>query len=436
MTALMTEETPATATTTVAVAPAQPTGYLATLRTPGALGFMVPGLIGRMPIGMAALGIVLLVSATTGSYGSAGAVSAGGALAYAVLAPRISGLTDRYGQRRVLRPQVALHALFTVALVLCAVAHAPLWTLFLTGGLTRASMPSIGSMVRSRWSHVLKGSPLLRTAFSLESIADELIFISGPVLATVLATQVLPAAGVVASAALSVIGVVFFTAQRGTEPPAHPRERGQGGVLRTPGLWMFLVVFACNGAMFVVIDIATLAFARQHGGTAMAGPMLSVWGVGSGVSAFWFGARSHRASLHTQFLVSLTAMVAGVAPLAFAPNQWWLMLALFGAGLGIAPTLVCAYAIVEEIVPAASKAEGMTWLTSASGLGTAIGAPFAGHLIDLHGAAAGFGVAAGFGALSLLVAYAYRTRLAAILERRSATAGAAGVQQQIGELVG
>jgi predicted MFS family arabinose efflux permease len=396
-------------------------GYAALLRTPGALAFMIPGLIGRMPIGMAGLGIVMLVASVTGSYGLAGAVSAGGALAYALAAPRVAGLADRLSQRRVLRPQVAVHAASTVALVLCAQLHAPLWTLFIAGGLTRASMPSLGSMVRSRWSHLLRGTSLLQTAFSLESIADELIFICGPVMVTVLATQLLPSAGVVAATALSVLGVALLTAQRRTEPVPDPSRRSTGGALRTPGLLMFVLVHICLGAMFVAVDLASLAFAREHGNGALAGPMLAVYGVGSAVGGIWFGARRWLAALDRRFLVSLTAMVAGAAPFWLAPNPWWLMAALFAAGLGIAPTLVCEYTIVDVIVPAGRKAEGMTWLTSASGLGASIGAPWAGHLIDNTGSSTGFLVAFAFGLAALLVAVSYRRRLAGLVSAGTST---------------
>ncbi|HEY1321866.1 MAG TPA: hypothetical protein VGF32_16545, partial [Streptosporangiaceae bacterium] len=50
--------------------------YREALRTPGALSFAVPGVIGRLPMGMFSLAQVMLVVAVTGRYGVAGAVSA------------------------------------------------------------------------------------------------------------------------------------------------------------------------------------------------------------------------------------------------------------------------------------------------------------------------------------------------------------------------
>ena len=83
-----------------------------------------------------------------------------------------------------------------------------------------ATMPSLGSLVRSRWSALLGDSPLLHTAFSFESVADELIFVTGPALVTILATQVLPVAGIAVAAVLAVTGSLLLAVQRGTEPQA------------------------------------------------------------------------------------------------------------------------------------------------------------------------------------------------------------------------
>jgi hypothetical protein len=90
-------------------------------------------------------------------------------------------------------------------------------------------MPTLGSMVRARWSTLLGDSPLLHSAFSLESVADELIFVIGPALVTVLATEVYPASGVAVAMTACFIGTLLFAAQRATEPPpsrATGRPRG------------------------------------------------------------------------------------------------------------------------------------------------------------------------------------------------------------------
>jgi MFS family permease len=125
-----------------------------------------------MPMAMFGLGTVLLIASVTGRYGLAGIVAATGSVGYAVCSPQVARLADWFGQGRVLRPLVIFFAASTVALIYCAESRAPVWTLLVTGAVAGASMPSLGSMVRARWSVLVGGSALLHTAFSLESVLD------------------------------------------------------------------------------------------------------------------------------------------------------------------------------------------------------------------------------------------------------------------------
>ena len=196
--------------------------YLEIFRYPGALGFSAAGLLARMPMAMFGLGTVLLIAAITGRYGLAGTVAAAGSIGYAVCGPQAARLADRFGQHRVLRPLAGIFALSTSIFIGCAVMRAPEWALLLSGAVAGASMPSLGSMVRARWSALLGDSPRLHTAFAIESVNDEMIFVAGPVIVTILATEVYPAAGVMAAMLLCVTGTLLLAAQRGTEPRTRP----------------------------------------------------------------------------------------------------------------------------------------------------------------------------------------------------------------------
>ena len=198
--------------------------YRDLFRTPGVKGFVIAGFVGRMPMAMLGIAVVLLISALTGSYSTAGAVSATVSIAFAVAAPLSGRLADMYGQAKVLIPLALVHGTALTALMLLAGNHAPAWTLFVAGAVAGASATSLGSMVRARWTHLLGGSARLHTAFSFESVADEVIFVSGPTLVTGLATLVNPYAGVLLSLALGGAGTFAFAVQRRTEPPVRRRE--------------------------------------------------------------------------------------------------------------------------------------------------------------------------------------------------------------------
>ncbi len=395
-----------------AQAPARPRGgnpYLRLLRVPGAPAFVAAGFIGRMPMSMLGLGIVLLVSAMTGRYGTAGAVAATGAVCYAIIVPRLGRLTDRFGQARVLRPLTAVFAASAVAFVTCALARAPIWTLFVTGGVLGGTMPSLGSMVRARWSH-LAGSgggphgeaPMLHTAFSFESVADELIFITGPAIVTVLATEVHPVAGVLTAAVLAVTGTLWFAAQRQTEPPPQPSQHRAGSAIRLPGMLTLVAVYVFLGALFGTVELSTVAFAAQQGHKPLAGLVLGTYALGSAVGGLWYGARQWRAPLQRRFLITLAGIVAGVAPMWALPSLPVLAVVIFFSGLSIAPTLIAGFSLIERKVPPQLLTEGMSWLSTSIGFGIALGPPVAGRIIDARGAHWGYAFALGCGLLAAI----------------------------------
>ncbi|MEJ7691095.1 MAG: MFS transporter [Nocardioidaceae bacterium] len=193
--------------------------YRDVLRRPGAMTFSAAGLVARLPISMVTLAIVLLVEDRSGSYGLAGSVSAAYMVATAVSAPVVARTIDRWGQRRVLVPCFAAFAASLGGMVLAVERDWPVPLPHLLAALAGVSYPPIGACVRSRWTHLLGQGPALHTAFSVEAVVDETIFIVGPVLVTVLATQVHPMAGVGSVALCALVGGWWFTSLRRSEPP-------------------------------------------------------------------------------------------------------------------------------------------------------------------------------------------------------------------------
>ena len=409
----------------------QASPYLEILRLPGALAFSAAGFLARMPMSMFGLGTVLLIAAVTGRYGLAGLVAAAGSVCYALAAPQFARLCDRFGQRRVLRPQVAVFGVTTVAFMTLAELRAPLAVVIVPAALAGATMPSVGSMVRARWSVLLAGTGRLHTAFSLESVADEIIFVVGPALVTLLATAVYPAAGVGAALVLCVTGTLLFAAQRRTQPrPRRPERqrkpprpwRGRGGRIpavpsvpaprRTgtwaavPGLATLVPVYCFVGAMFATIDLSTVGFSAEHGHIAVAGLVLGTYALGSAIGGLWYGARAWRAPLERRFVITLGCTVAGVSTFWLQPGFASLFAVIIVAGMSISPTLIAGYGLIERQAPPERRTEGMTWLSSAISVGVAAGSPLAGHLIDAHGARAGYLFAAACGAAAVLAGVA------------------------------
>jgi MFS family permease len=169
----------------------------------------------------------------------------------------------------------------------------------------------------------------------------------------------------------------------------------------------------CLGALFVAVDLPTIAFAAHHGDKAVADPLLGLYGLGSAVAGVWYGARRWRASHASRLAAALAVTVLGVAPLAFMPGIWPMAAAITAAGLGISATLASSYRVAGMAVPAVQRTEAMSWLTTAAATGTALGAPLAGHLIDSSGAPAGYLFALAAGLTALAITLPYRRRLTA-----------------------
>jgi MFS family permease len=399
-------------------------GYLALLRVPGAARFCVTGMVGRAPMAMFGLGTVLLVAARTGHYGLAGLVSGAGSIGYAVAAPQVARLADKFGQQRVLRPLVAVFAVSCLVFVTCAEVRAPVWVLMITGCVAGSSMPSLGSMVRARWSALLDGTQLLHSAFALESVVDEMIFVVGPALVTILATA-LPPAGVLLCMVLSVTGTLLFAAQRQTEPPTRPptQDTGQlasGGRLPAPGLLTMAPLYLCLGAMFASIDLSTVDFAQRQGHKPLAGLILGTYALGSAIGGLWYGSRTWRAPVQRRFALTLILTVAGVATFWAQPTLITLDAGMLVAGLTISPTLIAGYSLIERQALASRRTEAMTWLSSAISIGVAAGSAASGRIIDDAGPRFGYGFAACCGVITVTICLVGLRRLRATSDTEAA----------------
>ncbi|GAA3789305.1 MFS transporter [Streptomyces chiangmaiensis] len=391
-------------------------GYGQLLRTRGAWTFLFPGFAARQPFAMLTLSIVLLVQHTTGSYGAAGAVAAVTGVSMALFAPYSGRLADRHGQRAVLLPGVLVHTVAVASLTALALAHAPLWALFLAAVPTGASVPQIGPMVRARWGVKLQDSPLMTTAAAFESVTDELTFVLGPLLATALCTAVAPAAGLLAEATLTLVGGMLFAAQKGTQPPVaavtHARV-DQVSALRVPGVRVLIAAFLGIGSVFGGMQVSLAAFSESIGEPGLNGILYGIFAAGNMLSGIVCGAIAWKAAPQRRLVIGYTALALAASGLWTAHSV--VVLAGLGllVGMSIAPSLITGYTLVEGLVPAAARTEAFTWLTGAVALGQAAAVTVAGQLEDRLWDGAGFLVPMAGTVLALATLLSLRSRLTA-----------------------
>ncbi|MFD1935295.1 MFS transporter [Nonomuraea mangrovi] len=360
--------------------------YLNVLATPGAWRFLAPALVARLPYAMMQIGILLLVQWSTGSYGAAGVASAAAAISQAVVGPQTGRLADRYGQPRVLLPQVTVHALALGTLLALAASHASAPLLVLTAGLAGASVPQVGAMVRARWSYLLGGSGRLGTAFAVESITDELTFTLAPVLLVLLSTGFTPVVALLVALVLILAGtVVFATVRIGAPEPMPVKVRSTRGVLRLRGVAVLALGFLAMGSVFGSMQVGITSFTAQLGVPAVAGPVYAAFSGASVVGGLLYGAVRWRVSAATRLAWGLGLLAAATSALMFAGTVPLLFGAAALAGLVIAPVIITGYTLIEGLTPAEVRTEAFTWLTGAIGLGLATGASVAGQLVDRFG---------------------------------------------------
>ncbi len=380
--------------------------YRRVLVTPGALLFSLTGLVARLPISMVGLGIVLLVQASHGSYGLAGAVSAVYTVANALLAIVQGRLLDRLGQRLVLTVSAVTFGISLVLLIWSVEADWPLAATYAAAAVSGASLPQIGSCVRARWSHALEHPADVQTAFALEAVLDEVVFILGPILVTVLATAIDPVLGLVVALVAGVAGSLGFAAQRGTEPPPHVHDHATGPRPALP--WRTLVpvafVAAALGVLFGAAEVTTVAFAEEQQAKAWAGGLLALWAAGSMLSGIVTGAVAWRRGPEVRVRVGAALMACAMAPLFLIDSLPLMGAVLLVGGVAIAPTLVASLSVVERVVPRARLTEGMAIVQTGIVAGVAPGAALSGVVVDHHGASGAYLVCLSAGLLAALAA--------------------------------
>jgi len=380
--------------------------YRRVLAHPGAFRFSAAGLVARLPIAMVSLGIVLLVSDATGSYGVAGSVSAAFLLANAVVAIPLGRLVDSLGQGRVLPAVVTLCTGAVVMLMAAVQAGWPLVWAYVAALLAGVALPPIGACVRARWSHVLDDPAQVQTAYALEGVVDEAVFILGPILVTVLATSWHPLAGLGTAAVTGLVGTLAFAAQRATAPPAHPHRTEIGPRPAMPWRTIVPLTVVCLmlGTLFGSAEVATVAFAEELGVTRYAGVLLGLWALGSLTAGLVTGAITWRIGSADRLRRGTVALTLVMLPRTLIGSAPLMGAALFLAGFAIAPTLIATLTLTEQTVPGPRLTEGISVIHTGLVAGVAPGATLAGIVIDDRGASPAYLVAVGAALLAAGVA--------------------------------
>ena len=340
-------------------------------------------MLGRLPIGLTGLAILLLVQTASESFAKGGAAAACYVVGLSVIAPALGRGIDRYGPRRILLASGLLFPSALLALV-AAVSHGAAALTLLFAAAAGASFPPITVCVRTYFRRQLQNDPLLAVAYSAESVLIEMIFIVGPVLVAVFVAYASAAAAVWFAAACAFVGTLVFL-----RSPAlrewHIEARTTAGLLgplaerRFPAL---VAVVLCFAASFGFVEIGVAAYAAEAGNPAFAGVLLGIMSAGSALGGLTYGGRSWHFPLGRQFAVALLVLSAGLAVLALRWTPWSFAAWCAVAGIAMAPGLIIQSMLAASIARAEHATEAFTWTTSALLAGVGIGLAGGGLLLE------------------------------------------------------
>lgn len=406
-------------------APARPgdTARSAYAELPALAGrsFLPIAFVARLPFSMIAIGVMLLVSETTGSLAAGGLASAASALGTAVGGPTQGMLADRYGQRPVLLVTVPGQSAALVLLVVLASTGAT-GPAMVAAALSGVLAPQVGPLARGRWIGLASGRPrALSAAMSYESTADEVSFVLGPALVGILSAAASPATALLAAAAVTLTFGLAFALHPTADAASVTRHAAPSTPARS---WMLPLVvpvvgMLAMGSFFGSTQAAVTAFTREAGSPDAAGLVYAVLGLGSAVTALATVALPERIGLRARWLVFAGGLSAlGIATALVAPTAsiGGLSTSLLFLGLFVGPVMVTIFTVGSDRAPSGRGAVAMTSLASANVVGVALGSAVGGAIGERSGSDAAFWIPAAC-ALALLVIATRATPTSAI--RRS-----------------
>jgi predicted MFS family arabinose efflux permease len=389
--------------------------YARILGTPGVALIVLATLIGRLPIGISGLAILLYVREVSDSFAAAGLCAGALALGSAAGAPLQGRLVDRRGVR-MLMPLAAVHGAGLLLIWIAGEAGAPVALLAAVSLVTGAAIPPVSSVLRSRWPYLLPGRPeLLAGAFALDSVMIEIVFVVGPLVTTLVVATVGPQYALIVSAACVLAGTSMLLGGLAGKPGPERSEPGRPrfglGALASPGLRTLVLASLPVGFTFGTLEVVLPAFSEAEGSRELAGVLLAVWSAASGVGGLVWGARGGNSPVAQAHLCFAWLLPLGVAPLLLADSPLTMALLTILTGLPIAPLIASRNQLVERVSLPGTATEAFTWPLTALIAGVSLGAATGGAVVEAGSWSSGVVVAMAVSFLGATVVLARRGTL-------------------------
>lgn len=390
-------------------------GYGLFFRDPGYRGIVVGGMAARIPMAMRALGMVVMVSATTGSYWSAGVAAGLCTSAQALFAPPWARLVRHFGVPAVTVASGVLVAVGSVLVILAAHSAVSILWVYVGAVLLGGVALPVGAVTRGLWTDLLEARDI-SPAFALEGIQDEVSYVAGPALVVTLDVVLFAGAGIAVAGALHLIGMLTlgrYSARLGrTLRDSESAGQGPrvGAVLRRRHVVPLIVAYLFLGVLFGALDVGLVARAGDEGFQRHTGWLLSMLAVGSVVAGIRYGTMASSADQVRVFVLGSALLALALLPITVLTAPTAIAIYLVIAGLFVAPVLICANELLVALVDATEIVVGLAVLSSSITVGIALGSAVAGGLVDALGTVAALALASAGAAVAAVVMTVVWTR--------------------------
>lgn len=435
-------------------------GYAQLLKIPHTARFTVGSVVACMPFPMVGMTMTIMTQQYYGNYSLAGALTAVQAIAGAAVGPLFGTLVDRYGQRQVSVPIIAVWTVAATAFVSCVLAHVQPWILFCIVPFL-AAVPPWGAMSRARWTNLLRHDRVgVNRALSLCGVFDEAMWVIGNPLASTLAVI----SGVLTfsfTGACVLIGALMFLTELTTEPASQTRLARAEGLTRRefraredekarllrartaerdaraqaksegrsaaevdvagkaayersmsgkkdsiwgPGLIAVCVTWFGLGAFQSAAGISIVSFATESDMKQYTGFVFACFSISSLLGALVYGAKNWTIPLWKRFYVCLAVLNLGIGSFLFAKQLWVIAVIYLFIGVCQSPTWINGNQLMLHLVPQTRFTEGMAWMGAMNAIGGSAGSAIAGVAIDHAGSHGGFAVVTALALVSLAIA--------------------------------
>lgn len=370
--------------------------YKELFKAPGVISLVISQLYARFPFGMLSLAFVIHIQQVTGSYAIAGIALGAETIGASISGPVLGRLMAKFG----VRPVIASATTVTVCafLAMAWVDPQPLILIFL-GLVVGLSSPPIQPAARTIYP-MITPKKLLKSLYTLDATAQEILWVLGPLLATLVAAQFGNLVMLYTLAVIQITGTIWFLLNKSVATAKIPKSEGQvGKVLKNPAVTSVTLLGLLFVGSFAGIEVGAVALFDK----TIAGAMIAIFSVGSFIGGFWLGPKIKGRFALTIYLgiVLLGYSLVFVAP----TNPLWMGMSLLIAGLGVAPALGHLSLVIAQGTKPSETAEAYGWTTTGQLVGFSAGSALAGIAIDTINPTAALLVSVTFGLATLLASF-------------------------------